>query len=85
MDVKKEYVTAIEIALGGALQNIIVESEEDAKTAINYLRRNNAGRATFLPVSAVKGRELDNVGEISKQKGFIGLGSKLIKYNSKLK
>ena len=83
VDVKKEYVTAIEIALGGALQNIIVESEEDAKTAINYLRRNNAGRATFLPVSAVKGRELDNVGEISKQKGFIGLGSKLIKYNSK--
>ncbi len=62
------------------MQNIIVESEEDAKTAINYLRRNNAGRATFLPVSAVKGRELDNVGEISKQKkGFIGLGSKLIK------
>lgn len=83
IDVNKEYVTAIEIALGGALQNIVVESEEDAKTAIEYLRRTNSGRATFLPVSSVKGRELDNVSEISQTEGFIGLASSLVTYNKK--
>lgn len=83
IDVSKEYVTAIEIALGGALQNIVVESEEDAKTAIEYLRRTNAGRATFLPVSSVKGRELDNADEISRAEGFIGLASSLVTYNKK--
>lgn len=83
IDVNKEYVTAIEIALGGALQNIVVESEEDAKTAIEYLRRTNAGRATFLPVSSVKGKELDNAGEISRAEGFIGLASSLVTYNKK--
>lgn len=83
IDVNKEYVTAIEIALGGAMQNIVVESEEDAKTAIEYLRRTNAGRATFLPVSSVKGRELDNADEISRAEGFIGLASSLVTYNKK--
>lgn len=83
VDVKKEYVTAIETALGGALQNIIVESEEDAKTAIAYLRRCNGGRATFLPVTSVKGREIDNFNEIRKLNGFIGLASELVKYNAK--
>ncbi len=83
IEVKKEYVTAIEIALGGALQNIVVESEEDAKKAIEYLRRNNAGRATFLPISSVKGRELDNVREISNESGYIGLANTLIKFDKK--
>lgn len=83
IDVKKEYVTAIETALGGALQNIIVESEEDAKTAIAYLRRENAGRATFLPVSSVKGKTLDNVNAVSKSAGYIGIGSDLISYDKK--
>lgn len=83
IDVNKEYVIAIENVLGGALQNIIVESEEDAKEAIAYLRRNNAGRATFLPVTSVKGRELDNVLDISNEQGFIGLASTLVKYDKK--
>jgi chromosome segregation protein len=83
IDVKKEYVTAIEIALGGALQNIIVESEEDAKTAIAYLRRTNAGRATFLPVSSVHGRIIDNVNSVSKMQGYIGIGCDLISYDKK--
>jgi chromosome segregation protein len=83
IDVKKEYVTAIEIALGGALQNIIVESEEDAKTAIAYLRRTNAGRATFLPVSSVHGRIIDNVNAVSKMQGYIGIGCDLISYDKK--
>lgn len=83
IDVKKEYVTAIETALGGALQNIIVESEEDAKEAIAYLRRTNAGRATFLPVSSVHGRMLDNINAVSKSRGYIGIGSDLISYDKK--
>ncbi len=83
IDVKKEHVTAIENALGGALQNIIVESEEDAKAAIAYLRRENAGRATFLPVSSVKGKTLDNVNAVSKSAGYIGIGSDLISYDKK--
>lgn len=83
VEVDKKYVTAIEIALGGALQNIIVESEDDAKEAIAFLRRNNAGRATFLPVSSVNGREIDNINEISKCEGFIGLASNLVRFDKK--
>lgn len=83
IDAPKKYVTAIEVALGGAMQNIVVEREEDAKTAIEYLRQNNAGRATFLPISSVKGRELDNLKEISSCDGYIGLAHTLIKYDKK--
>lgn len=83
IDVKKEYVTAIEIALGGALQNIIVESEEDAKTAIAYLRRTNSGRATFLPVTSVHGRVIENINSVSKMPGYIGIGCDLISYDKR--
>ena len=82
-EVDKEYVVAIETALGGAMQNIIVESEEDAKAAIAYLRRTNLGRATFLPISSVKGRGLENVSQISKSKGYIGIASALVTCNKK--
>ena len=54
----KEYERALEAALGGALQNIVTPTEEDAKALIEYLRANNLGRATFLPVSAIKGKFL---------------------------
>lgn len=83
ISVSKEYVTAIEIALGGAMQNIVVENEEDAKTAIDYLKRAKVGRATFLPISSVSSRGLDNIKEISKMKGFVGIASELIAYDKK--
>ena len=83
LDVSSEYVTAIESSLGGALQNIVVESEEDAKAAIEYLRNTHSGRATFLPVTSVSGRGLDNIKEISQNKGYIGIASELIKYDKK--
>lgn len=83
VDVEKKYVLAVETALGGALQNIIVESEQDAKAAIAYLRRTGGGRATFLPVTSVKGRTLDNAAEISSSPGYIGIASELIKYDRK--
>ncbi len=83
IEVKKDYVVAIETALGGSMQNIVVESEEDAKEAIAYLRSNNGGRATFLPISSVKGKALENANEILKENGVIGLASKLISYDKK--
>ncbi len=83
VETDKKYAVAIETALGGASQNIITETEEDAKAAIEYLRRTNSGRATFLPISAVKGKSIDNIKEVSAYPGFVGVGSELINYNIK--
>lgn len=83
ISVEKEYVTAIEVALGGALQNIVVEDEEDAKAAIEFLRRTKGGRATFLPVSSVKGKKLDNINEIKKCGGFLGIASDIVRADRK--
>lgn len=83
VEVGGEYVTAIETALAGALQNIVVESEDDAKAAIAYLKENRGGRATFLPVSSVKARRLDNEREIAASEGFVGIASDLVKCDRK--
>ena len=83
--VSGEYAVAIETALGNALKNIVVETENDAKRAIEYLKRENAGRATFLPVSSVKGRELENAEGIENLYGFIGVASELVSCDSKYK
>ncbi len=82
-EVDKKYVLAIESALGGAMQNIIVGSEEDAKSCIEYLRKTAGGRATFLPVTSVKGKDMENVSEISKCDGYIGIASELITFDKK--
>lgn len=78
--VSPDLVTAIETALGGALQNIVVGSEEDAKTAISYLKRTREGRATFLPISAIRGKRLENESRISSMPGYIGLACDLVEY-----
>ena len=83
VDVKREYIVAIETALGGALQNIIVESEADAKAAIEFLRRTRAGRATFLPVSSVHGRILESAAQVKDCKGFVGIASELVRCDKK--
>lgn len=83
IEADKKYAVAIETALGGSSQNIIVETEQDAKASIEFLRRTNSGRATFLPISAVKGKTIDNIKEVSCQAGFVGIGSDLIKYNAR--
>lgn len=78
----QEYETAIEMCLGATLQNIVTETEEDAKKLIEYLRKGNLGRASFLPISSVKGRKLEGI----KQKGIdgvIGVISDLIHYQTK--
>ncbi len=83
ISVDKEYVVAIETALGGALQNIVVEEEADAKAAIEYLRENRLGRATFLPISSVYAKRLDNEREIKQNGGVIGVASELVKTDKK--
>lgn len=83
ISVDKEYITAIETALGGALQNIVVEDEEDAKFAIAYLRDNKLGRATFLPISSVSAKSLENEADIKSNKGVIGIASELTKSDKK--
>lgn len=77
----KKYETAIEIALGSAVQNIIARTEEDVKKAINYLKKNNKGRATFFPMTAIKPKTLGSEKyNIIKEKGVIGIAKELIKY-----
>ena len=80
--VDKQYETAIEMSLGSAIQNIITDSEEDAKKLVEHLRKNNLGRATFLPITSVKGKKLDKINTKNIQ-GIIGIASDLIKTNKK--
>ena len=75
VQVQQKYVIAVETVLAGALQNIVVQSENDAKAAIEYLKRNNGGRATFLPVTAVKGRNFDELDDVRREKGYLCVGS----------
>lgn len=72
----REYNTAIEIALGGAMQNIVTETDSDAKKAIAFLKSHDGGRATFLPMSVIRGKELNEAG-LSSCSGFIGIASDL--------
>jgi len=73
---------AIETALGGAMQHIIVDTEEDAKTAISLLKRRDAGRATFLPVSAIRGRTLSEKG-LEREEGFVGVALDLVRFDGR--
>ncbi len=80
--VKEKYATAIDTALGNAGQSIVVENENDAKQAIEFLKESKGGRATFLPVSTVKGRNTD-ISRLKQMKGFIALASELIEVDQK--
>ncbi len=71
------YTVAMEIALGGAMQEIVVDSEADGKAAINFLKRTSGGRATFRPLSVTKGRLLQETG-LENCAGFVGIASQLI-------
>ena len=80
INVRERYETAIEVSLGAALQNIVVRDELTAKASIEFLKANNIGRATFLPVSSVKPRVLDHntVNQLKHEKGFLGLASDVV-------
>lgn len=82
LGVSGQYVTAIETALGAAVSNIVVEDEYSAKEAIRFLKRTNGGRATFLPLTSVNGRILNEQG-LSLERGYIGTASDLVTYEKK--
>ena len=81
IEVPDDLQTAIEMCLGASLQNIVTETETDAKRLVEHLRKNNLGRASFLPISSVRGKKLDKIK--GNESGVIGIASDLIKYNKK--
>lgn len=86
INVDKRYEKAIEVALGSSLQNIVTQTQEDAKVIIDYLKKHKLGRVTFLPISSIKAKKL-NEGEkkILQAKGVIGVASDLIEYKNEFR
>ena len=80
ISVPKQYETAIEMCLGSSLQNIVTETEQDAKKLIEHLRKNNLGRASFLPISSIKGKKID---KIKGKEGVIGVAADLVQFDKK--
>ena len=86
MTIPNGYETAIEVALGGAVQDVITKNEEDTKFLINYLKHNSLGRATFLPISSMKIRLLSETeASIVRRNKTLGVASSIVKYESNLK
>lgn len=85
IEVPEKMEIAIEVALGNALQYIVTDTENEAKRIIEYLKSNNLGRATFLPISSVYGKEFeqDKIDKIENTKGFVGFAHKVISYDPK--
>ena len=81
ISVPSEYETAIEMCLGASLQNIVTDTEEDAKKLVEHLRKKNLGRASFLPITSVKGKKLDSIK--GKKIGVVGVASDLVKFDKK--
>ena len=82
LHVPDQYAVAIEIALGGAMQNIVVERDEDGKNAIQWLKRRDGGRATFLPLNTIKPADFRDKA-VEKEDGFIGMGDSLISFDKR--
>jgi len=85
IEVPKQYEIAIEVALGRAIQNIVCEKISDAKRSIEFLRRNDLGRVTFLPLENLdeKGQQNEQMNLVAKEKGFIGVAKDLILVDKK--
>lgn len=82
IQVDNEYSTAVEVALGAAMQNIVASTEADAKRAIYYLKDNHLGRATFLPITSIKSRTLDESG-LDDNLGFVAIAADLVSCDNK--
>ena len=82
MTVDKKYALAVETALGAKLQDVVVDREEDAKAAIQLLKQRDGGRATFQPLTAIRGEELREDG-LEAEYGFVGVASSLVKHDAK--
>ena len=85
VDTKSEYATMLEVALGASINNIVVDDENCAKEAIEYLKRRNLGRATFFPLNVIKPRSIDpeTSGIVKGLLGYVGCASDLVTYDSK--
>lgn len=83
IDVPKKYTVAIETALGGAAQHVVVETEKDGRAGITFLKQQHSGRATFLPLTTIKPRMLSNSvrDRIKNISGFLGIASEIVGYN----
>lgn len=84
LQVPERYEIAIQTALGKSINNLIVDSTDTAKNAINFLKKNNGGRATFLPMDTIKPKHIkeDSLTIMSKLDGFIDVASNLVSYDS---
>ena len=82
ISVSDKYSLAIETALGAQIQNIITDNENDAKKAIGFLKESRAGRATFLPLTAIKGKVMDENG-LDDCYGYVNIASRLVEFQSK--
>lgn len=80
---QKQYEVAIETALGGNIQNVVTDNESTAKQMIQYLKQNKLGRATFLPLTSIKGGQNIRYPEVLKEKGVIGLANTLVQMDAK--
>lgn len=80
--VESKYSLALETALGAAMQNIVVNDEQSAKDAIRYLKENNLGRATFLPLTSVKANVISER-DLNSQDGYVGIASELLNVEEK--
>lgn len=80
LHVPDQYAVAIEIALGSAMQNIVVERDEDGKDAIQWLKRRDGGRATFLPMNTIRPSSFKDKG-VEQEEGFVGFGDTLITFD----
>ncbi|MGL5615685.1 MAG: chromosome segregation protein SMC [Sarcina sp.] len=83
LSTKKGYETAIEITLGNSISNIITENEKIAKEIIEYLKKNKLGRATFLPLSIIKGNKINVQERLKSIDGYLGIASELVEFDSK--
>ncbi len=82
MTTDKRYAVAIEIALGAGMQNVVVDREEDAKSAINFLKQRDGGRATFLPLTAIRRDVLREAG-VEREYGYVGVASQLVQFDKR--
>lgn len=84
MSFDKQYATAMDIALAGGAQNIIVSDEQAAKSAINFLRAQRLGRATFLPLTTIKPRHFSKTNQVANIPGFIDTAQNLVSYDENI-
>lgn len=81
LKVEERFEVAVEAALGAAVQNVVTKTEDNARDAIGYLKQKNLGRATFLPLTAIKGRTFDGTPLILNETGVIGVAHELIEFD----